>query len=62
MVLGMVCHMVMMVGKTWACADQGLMRLCVNLRSCGCVPTLDHVPLFNELNIGMGTSIKSHSK
>jgi hypothetical protein len=41
----MVGHVVMMVSETWACADQGLMRLCIKPRLCGFVPTLDHVPL-----------------
>jgi hypothetical protein len=30
-------------GRDLACVDQGLTRLCVNLRSCGLVPTLDCV-------------------
>jgi hypothetical protein len=39
-------------GRDLACVDQGLLRLCVNLRSCGCVPTLDRVSPFNELILG----------
>jgi hypothetical protein len=41
----MVDQKVMMVSET-TCADQGIMRLCVNLKSCDCVPTLDHDFLF----------------
>jgi hypothetical protein len=53
----MVGLLVKMIGETWHVSSKvfgGLCqpRLCGNLWSCGCVPTLERVSLFNELILG----------
>jgi hypothetical protein len=40
------------MGKTWRAPSKVSRWLCVSLWSCGCVPTLHRVSLFNELILG----------
>jgi hypothetical protein len=40
------------MGETWRVPSKDSGGLCVNLWSCGYMPTLDHVSLLNELIVG----------
>jgi hypothetical protein len=54
--------LVMMVSETWRVLSKASGRLCVNLWSCGCVPTLDRMSPFNELISGWEIRLNSPSK
>jgi hypothetical protein len=51
----------MVVGETWHVLSTVLGRLCVNLWSCGCVSTLDHLSPLNELILRWEVRLNSHS-
>jgi hypothetical protein len=44
----------MVVSETWRVSSKVSERLRVNVWSCGCVPTLDHLSPFNKLILGIG--------
>jgi hypothetical protein len=51
----------MVVSETWCVSSKVSGRLCINLWSCRCVPTLDRMSPFNELIVGWDIRLNSHS-